>query len=122
MVASTTFFSGLSNTQQKTLAIVPKFTWASCIVGSLYVMYKTLRRSPSLPGLADSRSFTNLLLGLCFADVVAATGFFLSTWPIPMDNIYSDYFWGERGNQTTCNFQGKNTHYFKLEFHNNIIL
>jgi hypothetical protein len=103
-------FYGLNPGQQKTLAIAPKCTSVLSMIGSLYVICNVLSRenSPHRCGQNGS-SYTNLLLGLSVADLIASIGIFLSTWPIPKDNIYSDYIWGDDwGNQTTCNAQGKN--------------
>lgn len=77
------------------------------IVGSSYVIYRILTtdRSPNLRG-RNSRSYSNLLLCLCIADFITSLAYFLSTWPIPKNNLYSDYIWGEAGNQITCSIQG----------------
>jgi len=54
----------------------------------------------------NSRTYTNLLLGLSVADLITSIAYFLSTWPIPKDTIDTDYIWYNVGTQTTCNIQG----------------
>ena len=104
-------FSTLNSNQLKTLAIAPKPTSLLSIAGSSYIIGKILfsERASNVRGRGYFCTYTNLLLGLSFADLITAIAYFLTTWPIPKDNIYSDYIWGEAGNQTTCNIQGENT-------------
>lgn len=107
---TSSLFYGLNRGQQQTLAVAPKCTAALSMIGSLYVICNVLSResSPHRCGQNGS-SYTNLLLGLSVADLILSISLFLSTWPIPKGNIYSDYIWGDDwGNQTTCNAQGKN--------------
>jgi len=101
-------FNSLNSAQLKTLAIAPKVSSMLSIVGSSYVIYRILTtdRSPNLRG-RNSRSYSNLLLCLCIADFITSLAYFLSTWPIPKNNLYSDYIWGEAGNQITCSIQGE---------------
>jgi len=101
MVTTSYLFYGLNKSQQKALAIIPKCSASLSIIGSLYSLCKILERYPD-----SRRTYSGILLGLFSADLVASVALFLSTWPIPKGSIYSDYIWGEIGNQTTCNIQG----------------
>mmetsp|Transcript_128 Transcript_128/g.208 ORF Transcript_128/g.208 Transcript_128/m.208 type:complete len:364 (+) Transcript_128:65-1156(+) len=105
---ASTVFRNLNSTQLKTLAIAPKPTSLLSIAGSSYIIGKIIlsERVSNVRGGRGHCTYTNLLLGLSFADLITAIAYFLTTWPIPKDNIYSDYIWGEVGNQTTCNIQG----------------
>jgi len=107
---ASTVFRNLNSTQLKTLAIAPKPTSLLSIAGSSYIIGKIIlsERVSNVRGGRGHCTYTNLLLGLSFADLITAIAYFLTTWPIPKDNIYSDYIWGEVGNQTTCNIQGEN--------------
>jgi len=100
-----TTYPNLSTKQQKILAIVPKCTSALSIVGCLYVVCSTILGRVRTTQQND-RTWTNLLIGLCSADLITSVAFFLSTWPAPKGTWEGDNFWGERGNQTTCNIQG----------------
>jgi len=106
--ASTAYFSNLNSAQLKALAVAPKVTSILSIAGCSYMFGKILicDRCRSSAGRIKNCTYTNLLLGLSFADFVTSIAYFLSTWPIPKDNIYSDIIWGEAGNQITCNIQG----------------
>jgi len=101
---------GLTTSQEKILAVTPKCTSPLSIVGSFYVVYKILSRDRSLDrvGLNIRNCYTDLLLGVCSADFISSIAYFLSTWPIPKDTVYSENIWGEAGNQLTCNIQGEN--------------
>ena len=102
-------YQSLSSKQRQILAIAPKCTSPLSIVGCLYVIYIILRQDRSSANLVgpNSRTYTNLLLGLSVADLITSIAYFLSTWPIPKDTVDTDYIWYNVGTQTTCNIQGE---------------
>jgi len=101
-----TTFDGLTLTQQKALAICPKVGALLSMGGTVYIFLKIFASNrlnrPNRPEVVYNR----LLLGLTIGDFAYALVAFFSTWPVPKDTIYSDYIWGEAGNQTTCDIQG----------------
>jgi len=47
------------------------------------------------------------MLGLSISDCVFSfSSWFLSQWPIPSDNVHDNIYWGNVGNQATCQAQG----------------
>ena len=89
-----------TDTQMKTLAILPKFSAAIGIAGDLIIITEilVLDRSNKL-----KRAIHRILLAMSICDLIASFGFFLSTWPIPKEEEGVFY---NVGNQGTCVFQG----------------
>jgi hypothetical protein len=114
---------GITAMQEKILAVTPKCTSSLSIVGSCYVIGKILLRDRSLDsvGLNIRNSYMYLLLGVCSADFISSIAYFLSTWPIPTDTMYSENIWGEAGNQLTCDIQGENKSKYRSLVYNGVM-
>jgi hypothetical protein len=91
---------GFTDTQMKTLAIVPKFSAAIGIAGDLIIIIEilVLDRPNKI-----KRTIHRILLAMSICDMIASFGFFLSTWPIPKEEEGLFY---NVGNETTCVWQG----------------
>jgi hypothetical protein len=89
-----------TDTQMKTLAIMPKFSAAMGIAGDLIVITEILvfDRPNKI-----KQTIHRLLLAMSICDLISSFGFFLSTWPIPKEEEGLFY---NVGNQATCVWQG----------------
>lgn len=90
--------TGLTLSQQKVLAIVPKFTSAISIPCSCFIIYEVIQDHKRKRATAIKRA----LLGMSCIDVLASSAWFLSTWAVPE----SSGFAFARGNMASCNYQG----------------
>jgi hypothetical protein len=89
-----------TDTQKRTLAIMPKFSAAMGIAGDLIIITEILvfDRPNKI-----KRTIHRLLLAMSICDLISAFGHFLSTWPIPKEEEGLFY---NVGNQATCVLQG----------------
>ena len=89
-----------TDTQMKTLAIIPKFSSAIGIVGDLIIITEilVLDRPNKL-----KRAVHRIVLAMSICDLISSPGFFLSTWPIPKEE---EGVFFNVGNQGTCVLQG----------------
>ncbi|CAB9527021.1 expressed unknown protein [Seminavis robusta] len=82
--------------QDKALALLPKFSGFLSLCGSLYIVQHVLRSR-------ERRGFVyhQILMAMSCSDVLGSSMYVLSTWPIPRgDAVFAV------GNQATCNAQG----------------
>ncbi|CAB9524745.1 expressed unknown protein [Seminavis robusta] len=113
------FTPPFSVSQQRFLAICPKFSSSFSIVGSLYIIQHVLR-SPS----RRQRVYTRLLLVMSGMDLMYAIKCFLSTWPLPTGSAYGAVgttqtctaaaFWGQGGSLSSAVYNGSLTLYYLL--------
>lgn len=98
--ASETDYQDITNytTQQKVLAIVPKFTSLLSIIGSFLIILMILRRKKD-----ERRTYHNLMLGMSISDILVTTSWFVTTWPVPKGTPGA---YGAVGNMQTCTAQG----------------
>jgi len=109
-----------TNTQKSILAITPKISSFLSIIGSSYIIYHCLeldfsdsserRTENNMIGGNNTRGFrssmyTRILMALSFCDLVSSSAWFLSTWPIPMDDNQGMSVYNI-GTYYTCNAQG----------------
>jgi hypothetical protein len=89
---------GLSESQLKALALVPKFTSVLSISGSTWIAVQVLRSK-------DKRSlvYHRMLFAFSIVDIIAVFGLFLTTWPMPKGTLNA---FGAVGNVATCEAQG----------------
>eukprot|EP00585_Thalassiosira_rotula_P008386 CAMPEP_0196154444 /NCGR_PEP_ID=MMETSP0910-20130528/38888_1 /TAXON_ID=49265 /ORGANISM="Thalassiosira rotula, Strain GSO102" /LENGTH=94 /DNA_ID=CAMNT_0041418461 /DNA_START=58 /DNA_END=338 /DNA_ORIENTATION=+ len=66
------------------LAIAPKITSFLSICGSSTIIFKIMRNQKS-----RRDTLPRIMLGMSICDVLVATWFFASTWPIPKGTISS---------------------------------
>lgn len=86
-----------SESQARTLAMLPKTTGAISIVGSSLIALSVLRSPEKM-----AKSYHRLLLGMSLVDMLVSLWEALSTWPMPADSGAMFAF----GNSMTCNMQG----------------
>ena len=99
--ASEAFFEErfLAKYKKKTLAIIPKVTGAISFICSAYLVYHILKSKKR-----RQKTYERLICGLSLGDMITSFfGFFLSTWPMPVDTFLS---WGASGTNGTCEAQG----------------
>jgi predicted cation transporter len=91
---------GFTDTQMRTLAIMPKFSSAIGIAGDLIIINEilVLDRPNKL-----KKAVHRIVLAMSICDLISTAGLFLSTWPIPKEEEGLFY---NVGNQGTCVFQG----------------
>ncbi|KAL7525033.1 hypothetical protein ACHAXR_000832 [Thalassiosira sp. AJA248-18] len=91
--------------QQKALAIAPKFTAATSIVGSTICCFLILRRDKRRGGGNRNtlQTFHRLVLGMSMTDFSANAAWFFTTWPIP--KVGTPGVYGAVGIQQTCSAQ-----------------
>ena len=84
--------------QLKALAITPKITSFASIVCSLFIVKEVISDHRKKKGKATSRA----LLGMSIIDILASSGWFLSTWAAPVGSnaVYAV------GNTQSCTYQG----------------
>lgn len=85
-------------TNQKAIAIAPKFTALASVFGSAFIIYDIAHNKTRM-----TCSVHRLLLGMSVCDLLSSSWFFLTSWPIPegTPGVY-----GAIGNQATCTAQG----------------
>lgn len=90
----------LSESQQKWLAIAPKFkfTAALSIFGTFYVIQNVLRSKRK-----RRLVYHRILVCISSIDLVIGISMFLSTWPIPKGTVG---IYGALGTTATCTAQG----------------
>ena len=88
---------GFALTQQRLLALLPKFSGLASFLFSLLVLSTVSRDKKK-----RDKTYHRLLLGMALADLCSSLCFSLSTWPIPKE---TGILWAI-GNQTSCTFQG----------------
>ena len=88
----------LSLSQQRALAIVPKFTGLLSLAGSTFIVQDIVRDPKK-----RKRTYSKLLLGVSSIDAICSFTYFLSTWPIPANHNEVLY---ASGNRASCSFQG----------------
>ena len=89
--------SSLTLAQQRALAITPKVTSCLSMPCSLFIILESIRDHRRSRGSAVQRA----LVGMSCVDILASSGWFLSTWAVPRGTIAYAV-----GNQATCNYQG----------------
>jgi hypothetical protein len=83
-------------------AIVPKVAAALSLIGSSTIIAEVLadkRNGGSSRALAATK---HMLLAMSVGDLFLSFGWFLSTWPSPVDTPWA---WGAKGNTATCEAQ-----------------
>mmetsp|Transcript_28325 Transcript_28325/g.60812 ORF Transcript_28325/g.60812 Transcript_28325/m.60812 type:complete len:455 (+) Transcript_28325:302-1666(+) len=89
------------------LAIAPKITSFLSICGSSTIIFKIMRNQKS-----RRDTLPRIMLGMSICDVLVATWFFASTWPIPKGTISSfgdgitQTVFGAIGTDLSCNIAG----------------
>jgi len=88
---------GLTLTQRKALAIVPKCTGLLSMIGSGIIIFDVLRTPKK-----RKQTYPRIMLAMSCFDFVTSFMYALSTWPIPADSgvLYASDTTG------TCTFQG----------------
>ena len=88
---------GLTLTQRKALAIVPKCTGLLSMIGSGIIIFDVLRTPKK-----RKQTYSRIMLSMSCFDFVTSFMYALSTWPIPADSsvLYAS------GTTGTCTFQG----------------
>lgn len=89
---------GLSLRQERALAITPKVMSCFSIPSSIFLIYEIYGDHKTARG---TTAVQRALVGMSIIDIMASTGWFLSTWAVPKGT-----FAYAAGNMTTCNFQG----------------
>jgi len=118
-----------SDSREKAMAIVPKFSAFASICGSIFIVHDILkshfrnsRKHPKSNSITTrhtthsssktlrNSAFYRLVLCLSLSDFLASTAMFLTTWPIPKDEFVpgnpSNVVYGNIGNRSTCTAQG----------------
>jgi len=117
-----------SDSREKAMAIVPKFSAIASICGSIFIVHDilkshfrnsrkhprknsvTTRHTHSSSKTLRNSAFYRLVLCLSLSDFLASTAMFLTTWPIPKDEFVpgnpSNLVYGNIGNRSTCTAQG----------------
>lgn len=87
----------LNTTQQRAIALAPKFTAAFSIPCSIFLIYEVVcdyQKGKVTP-------IKRILVGMSVIDVLSSSGWFLSTWAVPKGS-----FAFSAGNRATCSYQG----------------
>lgn len=88
----------------KALSIIPHFTGALSVVGSVSIAYRVLSDSKR-----RTKTYQRILLATSLCDAISSFCYFLSTWPIPQgvnDGWNDPYYFQAFGNEATCTAQG----------------
>lgn len=88
-----------SERQQTVLALLPKFTSAVSFPCVMTLIYEVISDHRSGRGTS---SIHRILVGMCVVDILASSGWFLSTWAVPKSSGWPF----ASGNVSSCNFQG----------------
>ncbi|KAL7551947.1 hypothetical protein ACHAWF_015160 [Thalassiosira exigua] len=96
---------GLSLQQRKIASILPHIVGLLSWLGSLSIIVDVIRKYRKNGGRSDAKpkAYHRLMMGMSTFDVIASTGYMMSTWPIPAD---TPEVWEAHGNDATCNAQG----------------
>jgi hypothetical protein len=87
----------LSISEQRALALIPKFSACLSFVCSSTIAAMVLKKKNG-----KQKTYHRLVLGTSFADLCSSCAYFLSTWPIPRE---TGIVWAV-GNTRTCAAQG----------------
>jgi len=87
-----------TESQLKALAITPKFTSAMSIICSAFIIKEAIADHRKKKGKATLRA----LLGMSVIDILASSGWFLSTWAAPKGSRAAFAM----GNTQSCTYQG----------------
>jgi len=90
------YMPDFSDTQRRSLALLPKLTGWSSLVFSSFLAVHILRQCPQ-----QISCYHRLMLGVSAADISASFWHGMSTWPIPRNKA----LWAV-GTDTTCHLQG----------------
>ena len=90
----------VATAQQKSLALVPKFTGALSLIGSLFILQDILRDKKK----RTKSVYHKVMIGLSTFDVMSSIANIFSTWPSPADQAASIYL--ASGTTATCTAQG----------------
>ena len=74
-----------SKAGQRTLAVMPKLSGMLSFASSAYIVYDIVRSRRTRQH--KMRPFHHILLGMSICDALASIAYFLSTWPIPRDEL-----------------------------------
>ncbi|KAG7355032.1 hypothetical protein IV203_004388 [Nitzschia inconspicua] len=85
--------------QQRALALVPKFTSSFSIPCSIAIIWEVLSDHRRGRG---TTSIQRVLVGMSVVDICASSAWFLSTWAVPKESGWAF----AAGNKATCDFQG----------------
>ncbi len=91
--------AAFSESQQKALALIPKFTSAVSFPCSLAIIYEVISDHRSGRGTG---SIQRILVGMSVVDILASFAWFLSTWAVPQSSGWPF----ASGNVASCSFQG----------------
>jgi hypothetical protein len=91
--------TAFTETQQRALAIVPKFTASLSIPCSMAIIYEVISDRRKGRG---TNSVQRVLVGMSVVDILASSAWFLSTWAVPTDSGWPY----AAGNRASCNYQG----------------
>ena len=89
-----------SDLQLQILAVVPKITATISIPCSIFIIKEVITDHRKLKGKPIQRA----LMGMSIIDVLASSGWWLSTWAVPKDSPVDAAF--ATGNQMSCSYQG----------------
>jgi len=92
--------------KEKAIAIAPKVTAVLSMMGSGFIIHQMLfyaRHKHGKRCLLPTTTVNRLLLGMSCCDLIVSFTFFLTSWPIPVENTS---IYGASGNQATCIAQG----------------
>jgi hypothetical protein len=87
-----------SRSQQVALAVAPKITAALSMLGSSWIVVEVLTQRTKRENV-----YNRLLCAMSIVDVITASCYFASTWPIPEGTEGVAF---SVGNQNTCITQG----------------
>ncbi|KAL7534465.1 hypothetical protein ACHAWF_004842 [Thalassiosira exigua] len=96
---------GLTLQQKKISSILPHITGLLSWLGSLSIIVDVIRKYRKHGGgsRAKPKAYHRLMMGMSIFDMIASTGWMMSTWPVPAG---TPGVWDARGNDATCNAQG----------------
>ena len=97
-------FDDLTEMQTKIVAITIRISAMLSILGSVIVLRRIL--DPETRATKLKTLYHRIVLFICVNDILGSTAMFMGTWPIPKDNVHSNFIWGNIGDQMTCNVQG----------------
>jgi glucan phosphoethanolaminetransferase (alkaline phosphatase superfamily) len=89
--------SGYTLAQERALAINPKFMASFSMPCSMFIIYEVFCDHQTRGTTPVQRA----LVGMSLIDILASSGWFMSTWAVPKGS-----FAFSAGNTTTCNYQG----------------
>ena len=89
--------------QSKILSIIPHITGLFSLAGSSTIIIMILRTNHIKEKSKLSKPYYRLLFAMCIVDFFGSISMFMSTWPIPKENV--DVY-DPRGTVQTCSVQG----------------